>query len=437
MAQTHEQGHTEETAESHGLARTGEKMVRGLLALALVACLAIVLRQTVASAMAERKTPQALRRAEQWDASNPETPVKLAHSMTTQTGGGDPKQIAAAFQQAVRLAPDRAENWAGLGDALDVAGDETGARTAYERAIELYPKSPAINWQFANFLVRQGDISNVAGPLRRSIEGDPSLRMGAFDLAWRAGMPAGAVLRIVPPTQQDRAAYLDYLTGSKRLDPAAEVWKLLLAAPAPFSLDSAFRYFDALLAAHRVDELEVMWAGLARHDPDKIHWQPQAAQRITNGGFDAPLLGGGFGWRMVSVAGADISLDPSIFHDAAPSLCIEFEGRHNLDFGNVVEYAAVEPDTKYDFTTFTRTDGITTDSGPRIAVYDPLDNAALWSQTPELTGTNSWQEEELQFRTGPRTRIVAVQVVRAPSQKFDNLIKGTMWLDDVSLKAIP
>lgn len=357
--------------------------------------------------------------------------------MATQTGGGDPKKITAAFQEAVRLAPDRAENWAGLADALDLAGDESSARTAYKRAINLYPRSPAINWQFANFLVRQGNISDAAEPLRRAIEGDSSLRMGAFDLAWRPGMPAQAILGIVPPMQQDGAAYLDYLTGSKRLDPAAQVWKLLLAAPAPFSLDSAFRYFDALLAAHRVEEIDAMWAGLARHDPGKIHWQPETAQRITNGGFDAPLLGGGFGWRLMTVSGADMSLDPLVFHDAAPSLCIEFEGRRDLDFGNVVEYATAEPDTKYDFTAFTRTEWITTDSRPRIAVDDPLDHSALWSQTPELTGTNSWQEQDLQFRTGPRTRIVTVQVVRAPSQKFDNLINGTMWLDDVSLKAIP
>lgn len=65
MAQKHQQKHAEETPEARSFARADEKIVRGLLALVLLACLAIVVRQTVASAFAGRKTPQALRQAEQ------------------------------------------------------------------------------------------------------------------------------------------------------------------------------------------------------------------------------------------------------------------------------------------------------------------------------------------------------------------------------------
>jgi len=425
------------TPEAHGGARIGERTARSLVALALLCCIALALRETTASAIAKWNTPEALRLAERLDPSNPEIPVKLAQALAAQSGGGDPSRIAAAFLQAVRLAPERAGNWASLGDALDVAGQETEARQAYERALDLYPRSPAINWQFANFLVREGDIHDAEEPFQRAIEGDASMRMPAFDLAWRAGMPSAAILRIVPPTQDDRAAYLDYLTASQRLDAAAQVWNDLLASPKPFSMDSAFRYFDALLASHRIDELEAMWASMAGRDPKPFQWQPQGADRIINGGFDAPLLGGGFGWRTVPVDGANVTLDSSVFHDATPSLSIHFDAQHNLDFGNVVQYAAVKPNTKYEFAAYTRTDGITTDSGPRIAVYDPLDRAALWAETPNLLGTNSWNEQEVHFRTGPRTRIVVVQVVRIPSTKFDNLIGGTLWIDDVTLKASP
>jgi hypothetical protein len=103
----------------------------------------------------------------------------------------------------------------------------------------------------------------------------------------------------------------------------------------------------------------------------------------------------------------------------------------------VVEYAAVEPNTAYRFVAYTRSEDITTDSGPRIAVYDAFDHAALWLETANLTGTTSWQEQRLDFRTGPKTRLLVVHVVRPPSRKLDNQIAGTMWLDDVSLIAAP
>lgn len=405
--------------------------------MALLACAALALRQMMANVTAKRNTPEALRRAARWEPSDPEIRVKLARALVAQAARENPQEVAAAFRAAVQVAPDRAENWAALGDALDVAGDARDAKQAYRQAIALYPRSPAINWQYANLLIRRGDVTEAAEPLRRAIQGDSSLRMGAFDLAWRASIPPTEILQIVPAMQSDRGAYLDYLTRSGRLDAAEEVWKRLLASPAEFDMDAAFRYFDALLAAHRIDELMSMWAGLARHHPERIVWRPDAAERVTNGGFDAPLLEGGFGWRTVRIEGAKMSLDQAVYHEAAPSLRVAFDGKHNLNFGHVAQYAAVEPDASYQFTAYTRTNGITTDSGPRIAVYDPLDHVALWQETPELTGTTNWQEQHLEFRTRPRTRVVIVQVVRTPSRKFDNLIAGTLWLDDVSLKKLP
>jgi hypothetical protein len=103
----------------------------------------------------------------------------------------------------------------------------------------------------------------------------------------------------------------------------------------------------------------------------------------------------------------------------------------------VAQYAAVEPDTAYRLTAWVRTEGITTDSGPRIGVFDPFDRVALSAETDNLTGTAPWQEQTLEFRTPAETRVVIVQVVRTPSRKLDNQIAGTLWLDDVSLTPTP
>jgi len=415
--------------------RIGSLIVRGLLGLLLVVLLVEAAREAVGSWCARSGSIEAIGRAERWDRSNPEWPARYARAIAAEHADADPPEATRAFERSVELGPHRAENWAALGQALELEGDAGAAERAYERAIENFPRSPDINWEYANFLVRKGDAAKAAGPLRAAIAGDPALRTGAFDLAWRAGIPGEQILEIASGRQDALSAYLDYLDATGRVDAAAGAWKRLLELPEPFDIDAAARYFDALLYAHRAEQLEGVWAALARHDPERVHWQPGDAERISNGGFEEDAPNGGFGWRLTPMEGAEASIDSEVSHEGARSLAVHFEGTRNLDFGHAAEYAAVQPDTEYDFTAYTRCEEITTDSGPRIAVYDPYDHAALWMETENLTGTTRWERQSLKFRTGPNTRLVIVQVVRPPSKKIDNKIGGTMWLDDVSLKA--
>ncbi len=149
------------------------------------------------------------------------------------------------------------------------------------------------------------------------------------------------------------------------------------------------------------------------------------------------MVNGGFGWRITHIEGADVSLDTEIVHSGSRSLLVHFDGKHNLEFAHVVQYVMVEPDTRYRFVAYTRSEGITTDSGPRIAVYDAYDRTALAVATESVIGTTSWQEQKLEFRTGPRTKLLVVQVTRPASRKLDNQIAGSLWLDDFSLTAVP
>jgi hypothetical protein len=53
--------------------------------------------------------------------------------------------------------------------------------------------------------------------------------------------------------------------------------------------------------------------------------------------------------------------------------------------------------------------------------------------TPNETGTLPWTLEQSDFTTGPKTHMLAIRLVRKPSQRLDNLLSGTVWIDDVSL----
>lgn len=411
--------------------------VRVVLGLVLAACLVLAARGAIASLLAAEESPDASAQASRWDGSNPDFPARYARELAEQGRGADPREIAREFEEATKLGPHRAENWAGLGEALDLMGDSAGATRAYQQALELFPRSPDINWEFANFLLRSDDVKGAIEPLRLAMEGDPSLRVGAFDLAWRAGIPRDQILAALPQQEDILSAYLDYLDASGRVDAAGDAWKRLLASPEPINFDAACRYFDALLYAHRVEALVPVWASLTGRDPDRFGRQPDSKNRITNGGFEDPMVNGGFGWRLTPIEGSDASLDTEVVHDGSRSLLVHFDGKHNLEFGHVMQYIPVEPDTRYRFVAYARSEGITTDSGPRIAVYDAYDRTALALETENLIGTTSWQEQKLEFRTGPRTKLLVVQVARPASRKLDNLIAGSLWLDDFSLSGVP
>lgn len=412
-----------------------KRIVQALTALPLIVCLAGAAREGIAAWYAHAGTLEGYRRAASWEPANPDYPTAMARLTGAQLESADARLMAGELEAATRLGPNRAFVWANLAEAYDREARIADAKRAYVRALGIFPKSPEINWDYANSLIRSGDLKSAFEPLREAVLGDESLREGAFDLAWRAGAGEEAILGMIPDRQDILSAYLDYLVRTKRLDAAVEVWQRLVASPEEFDTDAALRYFDALRDAHRVDGMWTVWTDLARHDPAKIQWAPGASNLMQNGSFELPILNGGFGWRIVPLDDAEIRLDTTEAQEGTRSLEIVFEGKENLEFANVVQYVGVEPDTAYQFRGYARREGITTDSGPRIAIYDPFDREALSLETENLTGTAGWEEQALDFRSGPRTRLIVVQIVRPTSKKLDNRIAGTLWLDDLSLTA--
>jgi len=115
-------------------------------------------------------------------------------------------------------------------------------------------------------------------------------------------------------------------------------------------------------------------------------------------------------------------------------LMVQFSGKDNLDYRHVFQYVKVSPGHAYHLQALMKTEGITTDSGPRLEVYDAYNSHVLDKMTDDLIGTSdAWTTLFLDFVTGPKTELLVVRLARLPSKKLDNLITGRVWLDDVRL----
>src|ERR1700745_258262 len=119
------------------------------------------------------------------------------------------------------------------------------------------------------------------------------------------------------------------------------------------------------------------------------------------------------------------------------SLRIVFDGTANLDFQNLMQFVPVVPLHRYHFSAYLRTQDISTDSGVRFAVFDPIHPSLPQLLTPNVVGTQPWSPVVMDFAAGPETRLLVIALRRIPSWKFDNKLRGSVSVDDVSLIPIP
>jgi hypothetical protein len=71
-----------------------------------------------------------------------------------------------------------------------------------------------------------------------------------------------------------------------------------------------------------------------------------------------------------------------------------------------------------------------------LRVFDVESPGRLDARTEEVTGSNEWRLLEKAFVVGRGTRLIEVQLSREPSLKFDNKIRGRLWLDSFTLERV-
>lgn len=339
----------------------------------------------------------------------------------------------ADFQRAVQVDPRSAYFWMDLGSAYEAAGDAGRARDAFAQAQSEYPASADVAFHYGNFLLRQQDFPEAYKELRQAVRADPTLLPLTISRAWRSSEDADQLLDNVLP--QDTASYLqalDFLASIHRGEPALAVWQRLLALGKTLPIARTFPFFDELIREDRADEASRAWrralaaAGLPHDEPanDSAIWNGNFAKDFTNGGLD---------WRWTPTTGVAISFDTEPPPGGSRAIRLDFSGGNNVSLEAPSEYVAVEPNRRYHFHAYERTDAVTTESGISFSITDPNHAGALNLNTDNFTGSRPWTSVDADLATGAQTHFLLVWVHRNPSRFFDNKLGGTAWIADVSL----
>jgi tetratricopeptide (TPR) repeat protein len=411
---------------SRALALVGISAVSGLLT--FLGC-----RHAVAEHWANSPYPDQWSHAARWESSNAENWYRLGRYRQLDFENSNLPQAISYYRRATAIDPKPARYWLDLAEAYETTGNTTQAEDAFRKAQQAYPISADVAWRLGNFLLRQGRQEEAFEQIRRAVSASPQLAPLALALCWRSSQDVGLILRAALPADPkvDWEA-IQFFVNLPQPDAAVAVWKRLMTEGSTFPISQTFPLLDMLIGAGRADEVQSVWrqalsVAVIEPAPGPAH------SLIWDGGFERELLNGGLAWRYRPADGAQMELDEETVHSGGRSLRVTFDGSQNVDFANLWQYVVVQPNTRYSFSAYLRTQDLTTDSSVRFEISDANHVANLHIITPGALANQLWSLDEIAFTTSPATRLLRVALRRTPSTLLANKIRGTAWVDDVSL----
>ena len=372
---------------------------------------------------------EGLLEAAQADPLNPEPFYKLSLLHQWNLMRIDAEESNQYLQRAIERNPLEQEYWLNLAKGLRDK-HEGSVERALENAIMVFPTSYQGRWVAGNLYLQQGDVDRAIPHFAYILAQYPNQSRLVYEV-WEMveDDPDFVLERLVPRDTTSLNQYLSYLYDSGNKGLAVKVWDLKASLGQKASRDETLRHIEFLISQKDFNEAFEVWGARLREES-----LPTTADGnlITNGGFEfEKLLGGGFDWRISPVAGAEISFDHSVFFEGKGALKLRFNGKQNVNFQNVYQYVPLKPGTSYLLKAQMKTKGVTTKSGIKLEITGA--GPAFQGTSEGLTGDHDWTEVTVAFQTPAESQGGVVRVKREATNKFDRLISGEVWIDNVQL----
>ena len=339
------------------------------------------------------------------------------------------------YREATRLNPYESQYWLDLANLLAVTGAPQEAEAAVGRALRVDPHTPATLWAAGNFWLRTAEPRRAFPFLRAALEADPGLAPALIQSCHNAVRDPDILLReVLPARPRFLLVYLWLLVRQGETAAAGHVWQALTRLEESFAAEQALFYVDYLIDSGDVDS-----ALQAMNDLKRLKLVPEASaagELLYNAGLRQAPLNGGFDWRVLEHSDVSVTQGNGRPGSAAHAVVIRFLGEDNLQYRHFFQYVPVAPNTRYRFEAWASSENISTESGPRLEVSEPHNPAAPPAYSAALVGSNDWRPLAVEFTTSPHARLVRVGIVRLPSQRVENRIRGVVRATEFSLRQV-
>ncbi len=337
-------------------------------------------------------------------------------------------------QRAVSLSPYNYDYLLVLASIEESRGKREAAEQALRKAQELAPANSEISWRIGNLLVRRGKLDEALPHFKQALQTNNDILAGILDLIWRTSRGnVEAVQSVVGETPNARLTLAQFLVNQKKITEAAKVFasidrKARLMAPASAPI------LEKMMQTGSWAEARELWLGVVSEANANL------SDAVWNGGFEADVLKNfmQFDWNINRSDYARFSIDTAIAHSGSRSLKIEFVGKDTTRFEKEIKQTLVlQPGKKYRLEYFVKTDKFTAFSAPGemyIALLDLKTTTEVAKSEAIGAGTGDWKSMRVEFVAPADSSGVMLTVKRTPQFSYNEPTKGTVWLDDFSIK---
>ena len=346
-------------------------------------------------------------------------------------GGTGPaaERAASLFETALGANPASPYAWADLGDSYSVARRVDEAGRSFERAAELGPSSPPVLLRAGFHWLRSGERSRALRHTSRVLEISSQYDESVFALYRRFQMPRADVLSSgLGENGRAWQTYLTWLIAQDEPEAAAEVWNALGARGWRTQLVTN-AYLAYLIRMRRYGQVPLIWEEFAGQRAKGY----RQGGVVYDGGFETPETKSPVDWQITPESqGVEAGREEGIAKEGHWSLAVRFPGRSNVAWAGAHQLVVVPPGG-YVLRAWLKSDHVTTDHGPQFQIHDADSPQRMTTQTDPVRGTHDWTRVDLPFHVSAETPAVVVSLVRRPSEKIDNKIAGTIWVDGVEI----
>jgi tetratricopeptide (TPR) repeat protein len=342
----------------------------------------------------------------------------------------DLKKSLSYIHQAIERNPLEQTYWSNLAKIHQRLGEKEAFERALENAIFVNPTGYQGRWVAGNLFLQGEDVPKALPHFSYLLRYYPEQSSLVYDVLSKVVDDPDFILeKLVPEDALSLRSYLSYLYENNDSESAKKVWQKRASLRQKTDRSETLRHIDFLISQNEFNEAMEVWKARVREEGLSI---PTDGNLITNGSFEnEKILGGGFDWKIADVKGAKVAFDRSMAFEGNRSIKITFDGKENVDFHHVHQLVLLKPNTDYSLKAYIRTKEVTTKSGLKIEVYGI--GATFYGSSESVVGDNAWKELGVTFRTAPQSQAGVVRVRREKTDKFDRLISGTVWIDNVRL----
>lgn len=344
--------------------------------------------------------------ATKYDPKNPEYHFVLAMIYNYSTQYLDVTRAGPEFEKAVQLNPWRSAYWLELSKYYEQQGNLERCRYAMKMTLERDPNYAQMHWAAANLYIRLNDLKTADYELRRTADLDVSFLPQVLDLVWHFYEDPDRIMSIdVPNTKDGDLTALVYFINQKSERGAALAWNKVKAFQT--TPQDRFSYIEYLVSLGKP------------HEAWEVFSYPGKPELLFNPSFETDPMNGGFDWRFGSTDNAEARRDTTTAKDGLASWLVTFAGKENVDYAGLSHWLPVTKGRHYELSFWMKTEAISTNEGMFVEVDG--------HPSEKEVGTTYWQQFTVPFTAS--SDLVTVRLRRVPSRKFDNQLKGKVWLD--------